>query len=321
MRRVYLVFIAFLLVSCSKTNIQTKALQYPNWYINPPQNTNNSLYGVAMGFSHDEAVKKALENLSSRLLVTISANTTISSKSYRNYREYTQKTITEDIKSQIESLSLQNFTIENSSIFDGKIIVLVSVQKDVLKNGLKKEIDFLYKEFELLKKQNIDFLTLYLRYKDLLQDFYKNYNKAQILASFINDNDKYIKTIDELKNIENSLKNKINFFISYDDNSKKFDILFKDSLVKKGFKVIKTKEQNSNSYELNLSSITSENKAYDFYIIENILNIKIKDSKNIQLLGKTIELKGASSNGFEDAKLNLIQKLKQNKETIDILPF
>jgi len=49
----------------------------------------------------------------------------------------------------------------------------------------------------------------------------------------LGDNDKYIKTIDELKNIENSLKNKISFFISSDNSSKIFDILFKDSLVKK----------------------------------------------------------------------------------------
>jgi len=235
--------------------------------------------------------------------------------------QITKKTVTQDIKSQIESLSFQNFKIENFSFFDGKIIILLSVQKDILKNSLKKEIDFLYKEFELLKKQNIDTLTLYLRYKDLLQDFYKNYNKAQILSSFLDDNDKYIKTIDELKNIENSLKNKISFFISSYNSSKFFDILFKDSLVKKGFRVIGIKEQNLNSYELNLISITSQSKAYDFYIIENVLNIKVKNSKNDQILGKTIELKGTSSNSFEDAKLHLIQKLQQKKEKSDILPF
>jgi|GEM_PF-5759368 len=45
MRKIYLVFILCLFVSCSnKTNLQTKALEYPNWYINPPQNTNSSLY-------------------------------------------------------------------------------------------------------------------------------------------------------------------------------------------------------------------------------------------------------------------------------------
>jgi len=58
-----------------------------------------------------------------------------------------------------------------------------------------------------------------------------------------------------------------------------------------------------------------------FFIIENILNIKVKDKNNRQLSSKTIELKGASSNNFDDAKINLIQKLKKYEEQNSILPF
>ncbi|MFX4243674.1 hypothetical protein ACOL22_13000, partial [Aliarcobacter butzleri] len=54
-------------------------LQYPNSYITPPQTSDINLYGVGMGFSHNEAFQNSLANLSSRLLVTISADTTISS--------------------------------------------------------------------------------------------------------------------------------------------------------------------------------------------------------------------------------------------------
>ena len=60
---------------------------------------------------------------------------------------------------------------------------------------------------------------------------------------------------------------------------------------------------------------------FTIFIIENILNIKVKDKNNRQLSSKTIELKGASSNNFDDAKINLIQKLKKYEEQNSILPF
>ncbi|WP_418185580.1 LPP20 family lipoprotein [Aliarcobacter vitoriensis] len=322
MKKIYLVFIILLFTSCtSKVDIKKDDLQYPDWYLNVPKNNDISLYGVGIGQNNNQAVKNALEDLSSRLLVTISANTTTSSKSYRDFREYTQKTVVQDIKSQIEKLSFQNYIIEKSTYFDKSIIVLLSVQKSKVANDLKKEIDFLYKESESLKNQKMDTLSKYLKYKDLLDIFYKNYNKSQILSSFIDDNDKYIKTIDEIKNTKNILKNQIDFFINSDNNSRKFDNLFKNSLVNKGFKVVEASLKNENSYELNINSQSSQNRAYDFYIIENILNIKIINSKNSQILGKSIELKGASSNSFDDAKINLIQKLKNEQEKEDILPF
>ncbi|WP_419677485.1 LPP20 family lipoprotein [Aliarcobacter lanthieri] len=314
--------IMFIFIGCTnKVDITKENLQYPNWYMTPPQNTDINLYGVGMGFSHNEAIQNALENLSSRLLVTISSDITISSKSYRDFREYTQKTVTQDIKSEIEKLSLQNYIIEDSSLFDRQIIVLVSINKSKLFDSLKKEIDFLYKEFYLLKSQSIDSLILYIKYKKLLEIFYKNYNKAQILSSFLNDNDKYIKVIEELKILESNLQNDMEFFISSDNNSKKFEDTLKDILVREGFKVVEANIKNKNIYELNLSSKSSESKSYGLYIIENILNIKIINSKNNQILSNTIQLKGASSNNFDDARLNLLQKLQKEKEEVSILPF
>ena len=70
-----------------------------------------------------------------------------------------------------------------------------------------------------------------------------------------------------------------------------------------------------------MSSNQSKIRPSDFFIIENILNIKVKDKNNRQLSSKTIELKGASSNNFDDAKINLIQKLKKYEEQNSILPF
>ena len=112
----------------------------------------------------------------------------------------------------------------------------------------------------------------------------------------------------------------MSFFIKSDTNSEIFKEIIKSNLNKKSYKVVEKKDS-ENVYEIDLSSNQSKIRPSGFFIIENILNIKIKDENNIQISSKTIELKGASSNNFDDAKINLIQKLKKYTEQNSILPF
>jgi hypothetical protein len=189
--------------------------------------------------------------------------------------------------------------------------------------ALLAQISNLYDEYEIIKRSNDDILNKNIKYKELLEKFYINLNKAELLESLQNKNkseNRYIKTIQKIEEeIKNSIS-KISFFIKSDDNSEIFKEVFKNSLNKKSYKVVEKKDS-ENIYEIDLSSNQSKIRPSGFFIIENILNIKVKDKNNRQLSSKTIELKGASSNNFDDAKINLIQKLKKYEEQNSILPF
>lgn len=184
----YLLVISLILTfsNCSKDieNIAKKEISYPSWYLNPPQNNQELLYGIGEGFTINEATKNALENLSSRLMVTISSNTVSSSKSFTDYREYTTKTTTQDIKSEIEKLSFNNYKVEDSLSMDRRIIVLLSSSKNDMTKTLQDQINTLYKELDFIntnsKKQ--DPLTNIFAYEKMLEKLYANYNKSQILA-------------------------------------------------------------------------------------------------------------------------------------------
>lgn len=309
---------SLLFTSCSDNkNIEQTNISYPIWYLNPIQNSSTTLYGAGEGKNLDEASKNALENLSSKLMVTINSTTTIFSKSHRDFREYTSKITTYDIKSQIEQLSFRNYLVENRSFINSRVVVQVSVLKADLAKNLKDELNILYSEYEFINRQNFDSLNLFLKKEELLFDFYKNINKAQILDSLGYDIG-FIKKIDSLKTEVESLKNSISFFVSFDNKSEKFQDIYKDSLTKKGFKITNSK---NNTYEISLSSNSSQKSPQGFYIVENILNIKLFDSKKNQIKTKIIELKGASSIDFNSANLNLVQKLKKEEESNNILPF
>lgn len=320
-KNIFFVFLTLFFVSCSKKAINEIAYKqnqnYPNWYINPILNSNTTLYGVGEGRNIDEATKSALENLSSRLLVTIDSSTSISSKSYRDFREYTTSTVTQEINSQTQILDFKNYLIDETKIINRKIVVQVSVKKEDLKNSLKDELNQIYKEYDFINHQKYDNLKQYIKKDEILLKLYKNSKKAQIAES-LGYNTDFIQKIDTIKQELENLKNKISFYINCDTNSKIYEDIFKESLTKRGFKVSNYK---NNSYILDLKSNISKKSPKGFFIIEDILSVTLINSKNSFIKTENLELKGASSVDFQSAKLNLVQKLKKEQEHYNILPF
>ncbi|OCL86599.1 LPP20 family lipoprotein [Arcobacter porcinus] len=312
---IYLI-IALFLTSCSNNKPEPQALSYPNWYLNPTQNTLTTLYGVGEGRTLTEATNSALDNLSSRLLVTVQSNITITEKSYRDFREYATSTTNSEISSKTAELGFKNYKIDESIYFSGKNIVQVSIKKDDLIQTIKSDIEKLYSELDFVKKQQYDTLTLYLKEQELLSKFYNSSNKAQILDSLGYDI-KFIQKTNSLRDEINSLKNRATFYISADNESSKYKNIFKDALLKRGFKVVNSIAP----YELNLGSEISRKSPQGFYIYENILTITILDSSKHDIKSDIIELKGVSSRNYEDAGLNSIKELKELQEEENILPF
>ncbi|RXI28210.1 LPP20 family lipoprotein [Aliarcobacter trophiarum] len=327
MRYLVPLFISIFFLGCFGASkdavIQNNSLKYPTWYLNPPLNDENLLYGVGVSNTKQEAILNALDDLSSRLMLTLESNQEITSKSFRDYREYISKTTTLNIKTKSEKLTFKEYNIDDFYSSQKEIYYLISIKKSDLLSSLDKEISTLYNEYEVIKRSSDDILSKNIKQKKLLEKFYINLNKAELLESLQNkkrSENSYIKIVQKIEEeIKNSIS-KISFSIKTDNNSEIFKEFFKENLNKKSYKVIE-KRDNVNSYELELNSNQSKAVPSGFFIIENILNIKIKDEKNRQISSKTIELKGASSNSFEDAKINLIQKLKRYEEQNTILPF
>ena len=79
MNKIAATFLAlFLLSSCggnSKGNLQSSNL--PSWYVKPKQNDSQNLYGAAQGNSVEESTKSALVDAASRLMVSISSESSL----------------------------------------------------------------------------------------------------------------------------------------------------------------------------------------------------------------------------------------------------
>ena len=134
------IFFSIFFVACFGINkdeiSQNNSLKYPSWYLNPPLNDGNILYGVGVANTKQEAILNALDDLSSRLMLTIQSNQEISLKSFRDYREYVSKTTTFNINTKSEKLTFKDYKIEDFYSFQKDIFYLISIKKSDLINSL-----------------------------------------------------------------------------------------------------------------------------------------------------------------------------------------
>ena len=66
-----ILFMGFIFSGC--INNANKSSTIPNWYLSSPQNNLNFIYGVGEGKNIDEAKQNALNDISSRLIVSVSS--------------------------------------------------------------------------------------------------------------------------------------------------------------------------------------------------------------------------------------------------------
>lgn len=296
----------FLLSACSsKKEIIVNKEIYPSWYINPIKNDNTYLYGISDGKNLDEATKKALANISSKLSTSISSSSNIYQKSYTTYREYIQKDVTQNIDTNTQNLTYQNYEIDKSEkIKYNQFLVRVKVEKKNLINSLKNEINTLInnskkKEEYLLKK---DSLSSYFEYIDIYNNFYEKQEKVQILKILDSsyDDKKFYSYLDEIgKKILNN-KSKISFNIENKTNSEIISNKIKKEISSKKFE---QKFSSKASFKIEVSSNINKKQSHGIYIVDNNISVKIFN-KNSLIKTNNYFLKGASSNSFKDALNN-----------------
>lgn len=143
----------------------SKLSPWPQWYINPPQNSATQLFGTGTADERQAAEKQALGNLIERLSVSIKSTWTRASTSYRDSREYTQTEIKDHLSSRSLELQLPNYQVlENEQLADRSRVVMVSVSTSDLLGVLQQEYEDLLWEVRRHtdQSQNLDPISRWL---------------------------------------------------------------------------------------------------------------------------------------------------------------
>ena len=317
LKYIFLTIFVIFLSGCGKSiQIEPKKVyvQIPSWYISPPNNDKNFLYGLGEAYNMDLAQKTALENLSARLSVNVSSKLESLQESYRDFREYTKKSTKHNINIEITKLFITNYKLINSKqLANDRFIVLVKVKRSEIIKTLRDEVETLYEkvlEEDLMLKQR-DPLTRMLFYKNTQNKLQETVKKLQILENLdpLFTAQKYFNINKEINFNFNQLKESMTISIDTDKNSEQFIDIVRNALLQIGFNVTDEKYNDANHIRLIISSNTTTNNAYGLDIIKVLLTTEIITNSKRHIGGNTINFKGGSSQGVDNAKDNLNRNL------------
>jgi len=313
------------LSGCVGGKTPVKQVELPQWYLNAPANTGVFLYGEGEDAKLENAKSEALNNMASRLVVSVSSTLQTNTKStLSDGKASYSKDVSKDVKVEVQKIKFTNAIVDKSIAIDGKFYLLMKVNRIELFEQKKGEFDS--------KDGRIDELYNSLKGKSklaqihLLQDIYPLVVEAKaqtIVLNAINNEfdyatytkkyDKYIDSIDDIKRncviyVENNLK-----------ESYYSDILV-DMLNRDKFQ-ISNKEANSDIV-IKLNNQVKYSLASDWHIAKVTTTISVLSNGNI-VSNKVINTIGRSSTSKESALEDASKRFRETieKETLDKIVF
>lgn len=313
-----------ILFSCSK-NIKNNQ-NTPSWYVNPKQNNHESLYGVSEGFTIEEATKFALADLASRLVVSISSESTMLREENQSS---TNEEIRQKIKQDIEKITFTNFKISRSEKLEQKFYVEVEINKKNFLNEQKDRLEILEKKISDLDKNSN---SNPIQRRNALIKINQHCKELELKAMILKGGDININLKEKLifiAKFQNELdrtSDNLEFFIENKSNSQIADVI-KNSLNKEKIKTsAKYSQDKSDQIKLTIRSSIEENKIFESYITK----IRIKFENNIKektVASNSIEVTGNSVISYKESYNSALTSLQQKIEgdgimkTIGIISF
>lgn len=293
-------------IGCSKTTpkIVHVEKQLPKWYLNPPLKSEKYLYGVGDGINREEAIKSALDDLVSKLGISISSNYKSSTKTKKGYRESFAQTSSSDISSEVSKIRISNYeVIESQKQKYNHFVTLVRSDKKLFKKDLLKSLNQIYSKIEDEQKTINDshVLSRYSFYK------YSQTKLAQTLSTLLvlnsldeNFDDRpYLKTIQIIDADSSLLLKNISISFSSSKESNAFINVIKSALSETKIAISNKKQTNKNNLEISLSHKTYESISHGIYIIKVSVLLDVRDFKNNILHTEQIDVVGYSPQSKE----------------------
>jgi hypothetical protein len=296
----------------------------PAWFLNPPQDNTRYMYGVAMAQNRESAVKAALDDMVSKLRISIRSS--YSSKEQQN-DYYSSSKVSNEIQAEVANIQINNYSVVAAQVVGyGQFAVLVRTDKKDFVNGL---IDTLQQE-----KRDIDTAYAALQNKNPLSRYeglQKLQPKLQKLRGDLNIVDELyastsgVKKFDKLDILSGIVKihqrfldaqNALNFYIVYDKNSTPFVDTMKDFLSKKGLNIVERKKSDSIIIALTTQASVDRGPYMEVAVVRMHINVL---SGSLHLGGRSIILKerynGSMQQVYQRAAFDLHRTLAD--KTVD----
>ncbi len=319
MKKYFALLLITIFASCNSSKIETMS-GLPKWYSAPKQNDAVNLYGIGEGFSMDEATKAALKNLSSKLMVSISSE---SSMLLEENKLYANEETRQKINEVVEKMTFSNYVVSKTAQNGARIYIEISVDRKAFIEERTQKLSDLNKRMKDI-------------YDDLVnKNILEKYNKLAEIINLCNEakSISYILNglgagpIDKKSDMEryafyqksyDGILNQIEFFIELENSPKSIANVFNRAISNEKIKIAKSKTASTNLVIVNIKSDLVTNNIYGSEIAKLKVNISLLSNNNKVLGSNSIEVTGNSMVSKEEAVNAAVSSLaeKINQESI-----
>ena len=293
----------------------------PSWVTSPPKDNSQYFFGVGEGRSVEASKISALKDVSSKLSVTVSGSSEISS-SVRNDKFYESASV--KVKSQIAKTKISNFDVLKTEQAGVNFYSLVRVSKQVLFDDLLQRLTDTDKR--ILNKVNIldtlSTLEQYAAWKEVEQIIPEATSLA-FLAKSVNpafELSKYTSRYNEyLSSSEKTLRS-LNVYVSGDRQYYEIIKAITTALTDYGLKSSNTKTHKTNSSIL-VSGTERKARLYDSNVVNIRLTIQILDENGKVLLHRPVDISGSSSIDYKSARISAANNLTVKIKNEGVISF
>ncbi len=276
-----------------------------------PNDTATQLYGLGQAKNRDAAIKVALNDMVSRLGVSVES----SYKSHEKVENYhLSSKITTDIKADVSKTKVNNYkVIKSFKVSYNEFAVMIETDKLQFISGLKDTLNT--KKESISQKQkalkNQDILTKYNGKKALAKEASQLLSTVLMIAELDKSFDK-TASVSFIQSVEKDFlaqANDLKFYVSGDKNSQNFIAKIKNYLAQSGFHVV---DRKNSAVTIQLS--TSSNISNGTVAIAVLkVNITVHDREN-RVGGKSLIIKERFTNMqsvYKNAAIHFEQDIKE----------
>ncbi len=288
------IFTVFLSILFGCSGAKNTANNLSSWYVQPKQNNASSLYGVGEGFTLEEATKSALADAASRLIVTISSESTL-------LREENQSSANEEmrqqIKQNIEKIEFTNFSISRSEKNAQRFFVEVELPREQFISAQKEKLSFLDRQIADLNK-NIVAQNL-IQKRNSLSKILDLAKQAEILARILQSTGEgsnlkaELALIADTQNALNKLNDKVEFYFEINSPSE-ISAIIRTSLNKEKIKITKSENSGANQVKIAIRFAKTSGEVYGAHITKIKIDFENKSGGRV-IASNAVEISGSSS--------------------------
>ncbi len=287
---------------------------YPTWFEQSLSDSDIYYYAVADGKNREDAIASALNQIASKISISIkskfTSNTVVDNNSYAKSSQM-------DVSNTVEKIHFNNYVVLHEKRLKNVYLISLKVNKTELAQSLENKIRSRFTNISNSLNMHYKNSVLKLRNYTKILNSLKSLKKQIYILSSVNKRvsvKKYLMQLSEIRDIILKFRDSVTFHIQ--GSSNKYTKALYEFITSKGYKINKRHAL----IRLQISVTKKRIHVLGYKVIKGIVVLRVIGKHNASVLGeKRLLLGGKSISNFTQADEFMLNSFKAKLETNKIL--